>query len=55
MDKHAAHERYIFERIKSDAEQLETQMFLEPIMVLLSYDEYDALTANLDKVSQLGF
>lgn len=24
-------------------------------MVLLSYDEYDALTANLDKVSQLGF
>lgn len=55
MDKHAAHERYIFEKIKSDAEQLETQMFLEPIMVLLSYDEYDALTANLDKVSQLGF
>lgn len=55
MDKHAAHERYIFEKIKNDAEQLETQMFLEPIMVLLSYDEYDALSANLDKVRTLGF
>ena len=35
--------------------QVGDEMFLEPIMVLLSYDEYDALTANLDKVSQLGF
>lgn len=48
--------RDIFSRGKKRChEQLETQMFLEPIRVLLSYDEYDALTANLDKVSQLGF
>lgn len=55
MDKHAAHERYIFEKIKNNANELEPQMLLEPIMVLLSYDEYDALTANIDKVSTLGF
>lgn len=55
MDKHAAHERYIFEKIKHDAEQLDTQMFLEPVMVLLSYDEFDALSENLETIRRLGF
>ena len=55
MDKHAAHERYIFEKIKNDANELETQMYLEPVMVLLSYDEFDALAANLETVRKLGF
>lgn len=55
FDKHAAHERYIFEQIKNDAEQLDTQMYLEPMMVLLSYEEYDALSSNLEKIKQLGF
>lgn len=55
FDKHASHERYIFEKIKDNARELETQMFLEPIYVLLSYDEFDALSANVDKVNRLGF
>ncbi|MBR1863474.1 MAG: DNA mismatch repair endonuclease MutL [Ruminococcus sp.] len=55
MDKHAAHERYIFEKIKGDTQQLETQMLLEPIMIMLSYDEYDALSAGIDKIRPLGF
>ena len=55
FDKHAAHERYIFEKIKNDANQLDTQMFLEPVMVLLSYEEYDALCLNIDKIAELGF
>ena len=55
IDKHAAHERYIFEKIKNDADQLDTQMYLEPVMVLLSYEEYDALCVNLEKTTQLGF
>ena len=55
MDKHAAHERYIFEKIKNDANELETQMYLEPIMVLLPYDEYDALSENVETVRKLGF
>ena len=55
VDKHAAHERYIFEKIKNDANQLDTQMYIEPIMVLLSYDEYDALASNIEKIAKLGF
>jgi DNA mismatch repair protein MutL len=55
MDKHAAHERYIFERIKDDKNQLEPQMLLEPVMVVLSYDEYDALSQNVERISELGF
>ena len=55
FDKHAAHERYLFEKIKNDANQLDTQMLLEPVMVLLSYDEYDALVSNLEKTATLGF
>lgn len=55
MDKHAAHERYIFEKIKNDISELETQMLLEPVMVMLSYEEFDALSANVDKLCKLGF
>ena len=55
MDKHAAHERYIFERIKDDKNQLEPQMLLEPVMVVLSYDEYDALSQNVERIRELGF
>ena len=55
VDKHAAHERYIFEQIKNDSRNLSSQLLLEPIMVMLSYDEYDAIAANLDKAEKLGF
>ncbi len=55
FDKHASHERYIFEKIKDNANELDTQLFLEPIIVMLSYDEYDALAANVDAVNKLGF
>lgn len=55
IDKHAAHERYIFEQIKSKALNLDSQMLLEPIYVLLGYDEYDALISNLEKAKEFGF
>ena len=55
IDKHAAHERYIFEKIKSREKKLAVQMFIEPVIVMLSFEEYDALIANLDTVSELGF
>lgn len=55
VDKHAAHERYIFEKIKSGADELDIQMYLEPFIVLLSYSEFDALIANLEQIQKLGF
>ena len=30
-------------------------MLLEPVMVVLPYDEYDALSPNVEKVRELGF
>ena len=55
IDKHAAHERVLFEKIRHQADELEPQLFLEPVMVLLSYDEYDALSENTEKIKTLGF
>ena len=55
IDKHAAHERFIFEQIKKREKKLAVQMFIEPIIVMLSFEEYDAIMENLDTVSELGF
>lgn len=55
FDKHAAHERYIFEKIKNDSDNLDSQMLIEPVNVLLSYEEYDAIISNLDHAKQFGF
>ena len=55
IDKHAAHERYIFEKIKNDNTMLNTQLLLEPFEILLSYEEYDAFITNKDIINNLGF
>ncbi len=55
VDKHAAHERILFERIKSGQQPLQCQMMLVPTDVLLSNEEYDALCANKKTAEQLGF
>ncbi|NLZ46516.1 MAG: DNA mismatch repair endonuclease MutL [Clostridiales bacterium] len=55
IDKHAAHERYIFQKIKSQDTKLSIQMFIEPIIVILSFEEYDAIIDNLDVIKDLGF
>ena len=55
FDKHAAHERYIFEKIKNESSNLDSQMLFEPIEVLLSYEEYDAIISNLENAKQFGF
>lgn len=54
IDKHAAHERMNFERLKSQSE-IETQMLLSPVAVNLSKDEFSAFTENLDAVRCCGF
>lgn len=55
IDKHAAHERLIFEKIKTQDGELSCQMLLEPIEVMLSYEEYDALMQNVELMVKLGF
>ena len=55
IDKHAAHERYNFEKLKKQETKLSVQLFIEPVVVMLTFEEYDALIANLDTVRELGF
>lgn len=55
VDKHAAHERILFEKLKAGQQNLQCQMMLEPIDVMLSNEEYDALVQNKQTASDLGF
>lgn len=55
IDKHAAHERHNFEKIKSGAESLDMQALIAPIDVLISYEGYDAIRDNPDICKRLGF
>ncbi len=54
IDKHAAHERYIYERIKNQQEDLEMQMLIEPINSRVSGKIYEAVSENLDLCRKLG-
>lgn len=55
IDKHAAHERILFEKLKSGEQSLQCQMLLVPVTVLLSNKEYDALVYNKSAAEKLGF
>ena len=55
FDKHAAHERYIFEKIKNESDNLDSQILIEPTEVLLSYEEYDAIISNIENAKKFGF
>lgn len=51
IDKHAAHERMIYEKLKADKAAEFSQLLLQPITVTLNKDEYDAVINNLDVFS----
>lgn len=55
IDKHAAHERIIFERLKSRNCRQYSQMLLSSVKVLLSMNEFDALENNSGLLSDMGF
>ena len=54
IDKHAAHERIIFEKLRENAEH-NPQMLLIPVQVQLSAKEYDAVVSNIENINRLGF
>lgn len=55
IDKHAAHERMIFEELKSKKMAPVSQLFLEPVVISLSKDEYAAIVNNMDLFTGAGF
>lgn len=55
IDKHAAHERLIYEQLKAEDEHKEAQTLLEPIAITLDKDEYTAVLNNKDLLLEAGF
>ena len=55
IDKHAAHERILFEKLKANQEKISAQMLLTPVPVTLSADSAGELLANTDMLLELGF
>lgn len=53
IDKHAAHERINFERFKKGI-NLHGQLLIEPRLVQLSPEEYEAASAFKDKLESIG-
>ncbi|MBQ7653497.1 MAG: DNA mismatch repair endonuclease MutL, partial [Clostridia bacterium] len=55
VDKHAAHERILFEIIKRNASLSERQILLSPVSVTLEKNEYDSVIENADVLLKSGF
>ncbi len=55
IDKHAAHERLIYEQLKEENKNIASQILLAPVTVTLSREEYSAVTSNLELLLQAGF
>lgn len=55
IDKHAAHERIIFEKLKRDKGTGSVQLLLIPITVTLEKNEYTVAIEHLDMFRNVGF
>ena len=55
IDKHAAHERMNFDRLKAAQEPVMCQALLAPLVADFAAEEYSALAANLDLLREFGF
>lgn len=55
IDKHAAHERMIFDRLKAAGTSVTSQMLLVPAIVHLSLEDMELLSRHGELLSALGF
>jgi len=54
IDKHAAHERILFNDLKANR-KTEVQALLTPVSVTLAKEEYDVITENTELLEKSGF
>ncbi|MEE1026546.1 MAG: DNA mismatch repair endonuclease MutL [Acutalibacteraceae bacterium] len=54
IDKHAAHERINFEKLKKGLE-IQSQLLLTPVSVTLMAEEFDAIISNTKTLLNVGF
>ncbi len=54
IDKHAAHERIIFNNLRKN-HKVEVQQLLTPVAAVLSPEEYDAIISNNELLQNSGF
>jgi DNA mismatch repair protein MutL len=55
IDKHAAHERIIYESIKNGNIKKNTQTLITPIIIDVSHGEYQAIVENVSRFADMGF
>lgn len=55
VDKHAAHERILYEELLAERESVKSQLLLTPVTVTLSKEEYSAILNNVDLLKQAGY
>ena len=55
IDKHAAHERLLYERLKEKSGTAFSQLLLQPVPVTLEKNEYSAVLSSLELCASAGF
>lgn len=55
IDKHAAHERMIYNELKNQTDGIFMQSLMIPVTVTLSKEEYDVIINNLSLLEKAGF
>ena len=55
IDKHAAHERLIYEKLKEENEGIDRQLLLSPVVINLSKENHAVICENADVFAKAGF